>query len=61
MAVVHMKAAREYMKLSKKVGVTSATRLTYAKAMSTLPQIMKTRKKKMPSIPWDSAGFNDKY
>ena len=48
------------MTLNKKAGVANATRLTYAKAMATLLQLMKTRKRKMPSVPWESAGYEDK-
>jgi len=61
MAVVNIKASKEYMSLNKKAGVANATRLTYAKSMATLLQLMKTRQRKMPSVPWESAGYEDKY
>jgi len=59
MAVVNKEAAKQYLKANKKAGVSNATRLTYAKTVVTLLELMKSRKSKMPSVPWDTPGFEN--
>jgi len=61
MALVQVKAAKDYIRANLQVRTKSTTIVIYAKAVLKCLQLMTKRPKKMPSVPWNTPGFKELY